>query len=50
MTPLRDIKLEGLGNDLADAIDGLKRGSVPAINVYKRGPVWGQAVKEYLRS
>lgn len=50
MDSIRDIKLEGLGNDLADAIDGLKSGNVPSMNVYKRGPVWGQAVKDYLRS
>ncbi|KAL8727754.1 MAG: hypothetical protein Q9181_005591, partial [Wetmoreana brouardii] len=50
MDTLRDIKLEGLGDDLADAVDGLKSGNVPGINVYKRGPVWGKAVKEYLRS
>ncbi|KAK5950442.1 hypothetical protein OHC33_008385 [Knufia fluminis] len=50
MDTLRDIKLEGLGDDLADAIDGLKTGNAPAMNVYKRGPVWGEAVKGYLRS
>jgi len=50
MDSLRTIKLEGLGDDLADAIDGLKGGNVPAMNVYKRGVVWGDAVKEFLRS
>lgn len=50
MDTLRDIKLEGLGDDLADAIDGLKSGNAPVMNVYKRGPVWGNAVKDYLRS
>lgn len=48
--PIRDIKDEGLGEDLARAIDGLKEGSVPQIHFYKRGPVWGEAVKAYLRS
>ncbi|KAL1875516.1 hypothetical protein Plec18167_005452 [Paecilomyces lecythidis] len=48
--PIQDIKDEGLGEDLARAIDGLKEGSVPQIHFYKRGPVWGEAIKKYLRS
>jgi Protein of unknown function (DUF3445) len=48
--PLSDIKDEGLGEELAKAIDGLKEGSVPAMHFYKRGVVWGEAVKAYLRS
>lgn len=48
--PIKQIKEEGLGEDLATAIDGLKEGSTPAIHEYKRGPVWGDAVKAYLRS
>jgi hypothetical protein len=48
--PLKDIKDEGLGEELAQAIDGLKEGSVPAMHFYKRGVVWGEAVKTYLRS
>ncbi|RMY66461.1 hypothetical protein D0863_08413 [Hortaea werneckii] len=47
---LDEVKGEGLGPELADAIDGLGRGSVPAINFYKRGVVWGDKVKEFLRS
>lgn len=50
MYPLKDIKNEGLGEELARAIDGLKEGSVPAMHFYKRGVVWGEAVKVYLRS
>lgn len=50
MDSLRDIKLEGLGDDLADAIDGMVTGSVPAMAAYKRQPVWGEAAKEFLRS
>ena len=50
MYPLKDIKEEGFGEDLAQAIDGLKEGSVPAMHFYKRGVVWGEAVKAYLRS
>lgn len=47
---LRDIKLEGLGDDLAEAIDGMKTGNVPGMAAYKRQPVWGEAAKEFLRS
>jgi hypothetical protein len=50
MYPLKDIKDEGLGEELAQAIDGLKEGSIPAMHFYKRGVVWGEAVKTYLRS
>ncbi|PKY05821.1 hypothetical protein P168DRAFT_326131 [Aspergillus campestris IBT 28561] len=48
--PLQMIKDEGLGEEMASAIDGLKEGSAPQIHWYKRGPVWGEAVKEFLRS
>ncbi|OKL62851.1 hypothetical protein UA08_01723 [Talaromyces atroroseus] len=48
--PIKQIKEEGLGEDLATAIDGLKTGSIPAIHDYKRGAIWGDAVKAYLRS
>lgn len=48
--PIRSVKDEGLGEDLARAIDGLKEGSVPRMHFYKRGPVWGEAVKQFLRS
>ncbi|RAK84668.1 HRQ family protein 4 [Aspergillus costaricaensis CBS 115574] len=48
--PIREIKEEGLGEELALAIDGLKEGNVPEIHRYKRGPVWGEAVKAYLRA
>jgi hypothetical protein len=47
---LKEIKDEGMGEELAQAIDGLKEGSVPAIHCYKCGVVWGEAVKAYLRS
>lgn len=50
MDTLRDVKLEGVGDELVDAIDGLQSGSVPTMNIYKRAPVWGEAVKDYLRS
>ena len=48
--PLEDIKAEGLGPDLADAIEGLEKGNVPEIFTYKRGPVWAEKVKAYLRN
>ncbi|KAI1617189.1 hypothetical protein EDD37DRAFT_42115 [Exophiala viscosa] len=48
--PIRQIKEEGSGEELADAIDGLKAGNVPQMHFYKRGAVWGEAVKKYLRS
>ncbi|KAJ5541281.1 hypothetical protein N7494_006357 [Penicillium frequentans] len=48
--PIRQIRDEGLGEDLAVAIDGLKKGNVPAMHAYKRGDYWGEAVKEFLRS
>ncbi|KAL4938197.1 hypothetical protein BDV06DRAFT_232044 [Aspergillus oleicola] len=48
--PLDDIKREGLGEDLATAIEGLRGGSVPEVYGYKRGEYWGEAVKAFLRS
>lgn len=48
--PLREIKEEGSGEALAEAVDGLSRGSVPRMAFYKRQVVWGDAVKAYLRS
>jgi len=50
MYPIAEIKEEGLGEELAQAIDGLKEGSVPGMHFYKKGVVWGEAVKEFLRS
>ncbi|EAW09739.1 heme-dependent oxidative N-demethylase family protein [Aspergillus clavatus NRRL 1] len=48
--PIRAVKEEGLGDELATAIDGMKEGNVPEIHWYKRASVWGEAVKHYLRS
>lgn len=48
--PIKDIKEEGLGEELAQAIDGIRSGNVPQMHFYKRGAVWGEAVKRYLRS
>jgi hypothetical protein len=50
MYPISEIKEEGLGEELALAIDGLREGSVPGMHFYKKGVVWGEAVKGFLRS
>ncbi|KAM7197826.1 Protein of unknown function (DUF3445) domain containing protein [Rhypophila sp. PSN 637] len=47
---LDEIKGEGLGGELADAIDGLGKGNAPGMWVYKGGIRWGKRVCEYLRS
>jgi len=47
---LSDVKDAGAGPELAEAIDGLRAGSVPAMALYKRQVVWGEAVKAYLAS
>ena len=47
--PVRQIKDEGSGEDLANAIEGLKKGNVPEMHVYKKGDVWGEALKDFLR-
>ena len=44
------MKEVGLGDAMVEAIDGLKEGNVPGFHRYKRAPVWGEKVKEYLRS
>ncbi|EXA32997.1 hypothetical protein FOVG_15803 [Fusarium oxysporum f. sp. pisi HDV247] len=46
--PLRQIRDEGGGPALAEAISGINRGSVPQIAWYKASVYWGQAVVEYL--
>jgi hypothetical protein len=47
---LAEVKEEGSGPELAEAIEGLSRGSVPDMAYYKRQVVWGEKVCEYLRS
>ncbi len=46
---LDEVIEDGLADEMADAIDGLGTGSVPAVKVYKSGVVWGRKVCEYLR-
>ncbi|KAI0890755.1 uncharacterized protein GGS22DRAFT_177432 [Annulohypoxylon maeteangense] len=48
--PVKDMKAEGLGPELADAIEGLKSGNAPGMWIYKGGVRWGKSVCEYLRS
>ncbi|KAI2680770.1 hypothetical protein CBS147317_718 [Penicillium roqueforti] len=48
--PIKQIKDEGSGEDLANAVDGLKRGNVPGMHIYKKGDVWGEALKDFLRT
>ncbi|KAH5701156.1 hypothetical protein HBI44_045550 [Parastagonospora nodorum] len=47
--PIQEVKDEGSGEILAQAIDGLARGSVPDIRIYKKQVVWGEKVKAFLR-
>ncbi|GKT40666.1 uncharacterized protein ColSpa_00847 [Colletotrichum spaethianum] len=50
LTPIEEVKKEGLGLQLADAIDGLKNGNAPGMWVYKGASRWGKSVCNYLRS
>jgi hypothetical protein len=50
MYPLAEIKAEGLGPQLADAIQGLKAGNAPGMWMYKGGVRWGKAACQYLRA
>jgi hypothetical protein len=53
MYPLTEIRGEEGGKvarDLCEAIDGLTRGNVPEMARYKRAVVWGDKVREFLRS
>ncbi|KAF2016335.1 hypothetical protein BU24DRAFT_462503 [Aaosphaeria arxii CBS 175.79] len=47
--PLRELRDEGSGEMLCEAIDGLGRGNVPEMKVYKRAAIWGDRVKQFLR-
>ncbi|KAF2644836.1 hypothetical protein P280DRAFT_487347 [Massarina eburnea CBS 473.64] len=46
---IEELRDEGVGEELATAIDGLGEGNVPEILVYKRQVVWGEKVKKFLR-
>ncbi|KAL7788596.1 hypothetical protein V8C37DRAFT_387937 [Trichoderma ceciliae] len=47
---LQDLKKEGLGPQVADAIEGLKTGNAPGMWRYKGAPQWGEPICRYLRS
>jgi Protein of unknown function (DUF3445) len=50
LEPLSELKKEGCGPRLADALNGLKAGSAPAMDVYKNGVIWREPLVEYLTS
>ena len=47
--PMRELRDEGSGEALCEAIDGMATGSAPEMTVYKRQVVWGEKVKAFLR-
>lgn len=47
---LAEIKAEGRGPELADAIEGLSKGNAPGMWRYKAAVRWGPKAIEYLRS
>ena len=47
---MSELKAEGLGPDLADAIEGLSKGNAPGMWTYKSAVRWGKGVCEYLRA
>jgi hypothetical protein len=48
LEPLSELREEGSGPVLADALEGLRTGSSPAMDVYKSGVVWREPLVEYL--
>lgn len=50
MYPVREIKEEGLGVELAEAIEGLSMGNAPRMGVYKGSGEWEEDLCEFLRS
>ncbi|KAJ8106054.1 hypothetical protein OPT61_g9796 [Boeremia exigua] len=47
--PVQELRDEGSGDALCEAIDGMGTGSAPEITVYKKQVVWGEKVKAFLR-
>lgn len=47
--PIKELRDEGSGEELAQSIDGLGLGNVPGMAVYKRQVIWGEKVKAFLR-
>lgn len=50
MYPISEIKDEGSGPELADAIEGLRRGNAPGMWTYKGSVHWAEFVCDYLRA
>jgi len=48
--PIQEIKEVGLAEQMIKAIDGYGAGNAAGFARYKRIPIWGEKVKEYLRS
>ncbi|MCJ1250450.1 hypothetical protein MMC30_007678 [Trapelia coarctata] len=48
--PLADVKVEGNGEALAAAVEGLKTGNVPEMARYKGANRWGEKVVQFLRA
>lgn len=47
--PIAELREEGNGGALSEAIEGMGTGGVPEMTVYKRQVVWGDKVKAFLR-
>ncbi|KAF1932776.1 uncharacterized protein M421DRAFT_1366 [Didymella exigua CBS 183.55] len=47
--PIQELRDEGSGEALCEAIDGMGTGSAPQMAMYKRQVVWGEKVKAFLR-
>ena len=47
--PIRQLRDEGSGVALAEATEGLGKGNVPEMTVYKRQVLWGKKVAAFLR-
>lgn len=47
---MEEIKKEGSGLEMADAIEGLLKGNAKGMWTYKSAVRWGKSVCEYLRS
>ncbi|PHH88556.1 hypothetical protein CDD83_7374 [Cordyceps sp. RAO-2017] len=48
--PINQLKDEGLGPELADAIEGMRAGNAPGMWLYKGGVRWATSVCKYLRA
>ncbi|KAL1594119.1 hypothetical protein SLS59_008953 [Nothophoma quercina] len=46
--PISELRDEGSGLALSEAIDGMGTGSAPEMTVYKRQVVWGEKIKRFL--